>query len=234
SHVIQLGLPDDVETFIHRSGRTGRAGHEGINLVLISPPEAGRFKDMLRGTEIKTEWLNIPDIEKIRSAWRDSAEQEIFAAPIDKDFGDCVEWASDLMKRAEPKILIAKLLSVLSARNKGYSLDKELKNEQERRKRKPASRTSTPKSKIKSGSKPKGFFRRFRSVKGNPNTGQILNAMCTALKVERDEIGAIRMRDNYILVELMPLALSKLDQAKAGLMKFGLHEDEEKQKRTRR
>ena len=58
--------------------------------------------------------------------------------------------------------------------------------------------------------------------------------MCTALKVERDEIGAIRMRDNYILVELMPLALSKLDQAKAGLMKFGLHEDEEKQKRTRR
>ena len=236
SHVIQLGLPDDVETFIHRSGRTGRAGHEGVNLVLISPPEAGRFKEMLRGTEIKTEWLEVPDIEKIRSAWRDSAEQEIFAAPIDKDFGNSVKWAEDLIKRAEPKIIIAKLLSVLSARNKGYSLDKELQNEQERRRKKPLSKSSSQKAKINSGSKPKGYFRRFRSVRGNPNTGQILNAMCTALKVERNEIGAIRMRDNYILVELMPLALSKLEQSqsKAGLLKFGLHHEEEKQKYPRR
>ncbi len=48
SHVIQLGLPDDKETFIHRSGRTGRAGHEGVNIVLLSPPEMRKFRDMSR------------------------------------------------------------------------------------------------------------------------------------------------------------------------------------------
>lgn len=241
SHVIQLGLPDDKETFIHRSGRTGRAGHEGVNIVLLSPPEIGRFREMLRGTQIKTEWRDIPGIDEIRSAWRDSAEQEIFAAPVDADFGECVKWADDLITRAEPKIIIAKLLAVLSTRNKGYSLDRELAHEQERRKIRHSSVTpdrssgkfsrtprgvSRPVEGFSKKSKPKGSFKRFKSNKGSQNTGQILNAMCRALKVERNEVGAIRVHDNYILVELMPLALSRLEQGKAGLSKFGLYPDE--------
>lgn len=231
SHVIQLGLPDDTETFIHRSGRTGRAGHEGVNLVLLSPREFGRFREMLRGTQIKTEWLDIPGIDKIRGAWRDAAEQDIFAAPVDADYGECVKWARDLMTRAEPKVIIAKLLSVLSARNKGYSLDRELQHEQERRNRKPSS--SAKVKPVKSSKpRPKGAFKRFSSSK-HQETGNVLNAMCTALNVERDEIGAIRVHDNYILVELMPLALSRLEKGKAGLSKFGLYPDEERRRREK-
>ena len=228
SHVIQLGLPDDRETFIHRSGRTGRAGHEGVNIVLLSPPELGRFREMLRGTQIKTEWLDIPDINKIREAWRGSAEQEIFAAPVDADFGECVEWANDLIQRAEPKIIIAKLLSVLSTRNKGYSLDRELAHELERRNRKPSfkrDKTGTnPEHSVrgKKISRPKGSFRKFTNSR-DKNVGQILNAFCTSLNVERSEVGAIRLHDNYILVELMPLALSRLEQGRTGLSKFGLY-----------
>ena len=228
SHVIQLGLPDDKETFIHRSGRTGRAGHEGVNIVLLAPPEIGRFRGMLRGTQIKTEWLDIPNIEKIRSAWRDSAEQDIFAAPVDADFGECVKWANDLMQRAEPKVIIAKLLSVLSTRNKGYSLDKELARETEKRNKKPAFKKDNreietlKKHGNKKISKPKGSFKKFTS-KNAHNVGQVLNALCTSLKVERSEVGAIRLHDNYILVELMPLALSRLEQGRAGLSKFGLY-----------
>ena len=227
SHVIQLGLPDDRETFIHRSGRTGRAGHEGVNIILLAPPEIGRFKEMLRGTEIKTEWLDIPGIDKIRSAWRDSAEQEIFAAPIDADFGDCVKWAEDLITRAEPKIIIAKLLAVLSAKNKGYSLDRELQREQERRTRKPSQRPKSKQAKI--SSKPKGAFKRFKANK-TLDTGRVLNAMCRALKVERSEVGAIRLKDNHVIVELMPLAVSRLEQGKAGLLKFGLFPEDESKK----
>ena len=218
SHVIQLGLPDDKETFIHRSGRTGRAGHEGVNIVLLSPPEAGRFRDMLKGTEIKTEWQNIPAIEKIRNAWRDSAEQDIFAAPIDEFYGECVKWADDLIKRAEPKVIIAKLLGVLSARNKGYSLDRELEREQSKRNKKPAAKLPAKKKE----SKPKGSFKTFRSNKSQ-NVGNVLNAMCRALRVERNEIGAIRLKNNQVIVELMPLAVSRLKQGITGLSKFGLY-----------
>ena len=228
SHVIQLGLPDDRETFIHRSGRTGRAGHEGVNLVLLAPPEIGRFREMLRGTDIRTEWQDIPGIEKIRSAWRDSAEQDIFAAPIDEFYGECVKWADDLITRAEPKVIIAKLLAVLSSRNRGYSLDRELQREQERRTRKPSAK---PKPKAAGLTpKPKGAFKRFRSSQAQ-DVGHVLNAMCRALKVERSEVGAIRLKDNHVIVELMPLAVSRLEQGMAGLSKFGLYPDEEKRRR---
>ena len=231
SHVIQLGLPDDKETFIHRSGRTGRAGHEGINLILLSPPEIRRFKDMLKGTQIQTEWQNIPGIAEIRSAWRDSAEQDIFSAPLDADFGECVKWAEDLITRAEPKIIIAKLLAVLSTRNKGYSLDRELQREEEKRNRKPSRTPAKSKSSSSTkSSKPKGSFMRFRS-NTNQDVGHVLNAMCRALKVERSEIGAIRLKDNHVIVELMPLAVSRLENSAKGLSKFGLYPDDEKKKR---
>ena len=225
SHVIQLGLPDDRETFIHRSGRTGRAGHEGVNLVLLSPPEAGKFREMLRGTEIRTEWQDIPDIEKIRSAWRDSAEQEIFAAPIDEFYGECLKWADDLITRAESRVIIAKLLGVLSARNKGYSLDRELQREQAKRNKKP----SRLPAKTKKEPKPKGAFKSFRSNVAQ-DVGRVLNAMCRALKVERSEVGAIRLKDNHVIVELMPLAVSRLEQGIDGLSKFGLFPENHKHK----
>lgn len=227
SHVIQLGLPDDRETFIHRSGRTGRAGHEGVNLILLAPPEVGRFREMLRGTQIRTEWRDVPNIEEIRSAWRDAAEQDIFAAPIDEFYGECVKWANDLVTRAEPKVIIAKLLAVLSARNKGYALDKELEREQAKRTRKPSRVPAKQKE-----AKPKGAFRHFRSSQAQ-DVGHVLNAMCKALKVERSEVGAIRLRDNHVIVELMPLAVSRLEKGAAGLSKFGLYPDEVRRPRRR-
>ena len=37
THVVHWGLPRDIETYVHRSGRTGRAGREGVSLALVSP-----------------------------------------------------------------------------------------------------------------------------------------------------------------------------------------------------
>ena len=135
------------------------------------------------------------------------------------------------MTRAEPKVIIAKLLAVLSTRNKGYALDRELQREQERRNKKPS---KTPKSQAQKGiSKPKGAFKRFKSNQAQ-DVGHVLNAMCRALKVERSEVGAIRLKDNHVIVELMPLAVSRLEQGAAGLSKFGLFPEEEVRKRMRR
>ena len=235
SHVIQLGLPDDRETFIHRSGRTGRAGHEGVNIILLSPPELGRFREMLRNTQIQLEWRDVPNIEMIRGAWRESAEQDLFAAPIDENFGECVEWAKDLLTRAEPRILVAKLLSILGSRTRGYSLDRELEREMARRNRpKISGQIRNQKNVVKleaARKRPKGLFKKFTLNNKTQNVGKILNALCTALKVERDEVGAIKLRDNSVLVELMPIAVSRLEQGRAGLSKFGLYPDEDENRK---
>ena len=48
SHVINYDLPEESETYIHRMGRTGRAGFSGTALSLCEPGEVGRLKDIQR------------------------------------------------------------------------------------------------------------------------------------------------------------------------------------------
>ena len=40
-HVINFDLPQDIETYVHRIGRTGRRGHHGVATTLLSGSEQG-------------------------------------------------------------------------------------------------------------------------------------------------------------------------------------------------
>ena len=44
SHVINYGLPDDIESYTHRSGRTGRAGKNGTSIAIIHTREKGKMR----------------------------------------------------------------------------------------------------------------------------------------------------------------------------------------------
>ena len=44
THVINYNLPDDIEAYIHRSGRTGRAGKSGTSVSIIHSRESGRIR----------------------------------------------------------------------------------------------------------------------------------------------------------------------------------------------
>ncbi|MEE1092852.1 MAG: DEAD/DEAH box helicase, partial [Prevotella sp.] len=44
SHVINFGLPDDIESYTHRSGRTGRAGKKGTSIAIIHTKEKGKMR----------------------------------------------------------------------------------------------------------------------------------------------------------------------------------------------
>lgn len=48
THVINYNLPDDLEVYIHRSGRTGRAGKNGISISIIHTREGRRIRDLER------------------------------------------------------------------------------------------------------------------------------------------------------------------------------------------
>lgn len=231
THVIQLGLPDDKETFVHRSGRTGRAGHEGTNLILLSPLEVGRFKMMLRSTQMKVEWQDVPSLDLIRTVQREVAEEKLLTAQSDgENHAAYLEWASDLLERADANVLVAKLLSALNSRTaKGYSLNADLERERERRQRSRSERSEPSAERRTSGSpRPRGTMMCLRSSQGGTkDVGRVLNALCSALKVERCEVGAIRLKDDHVMVELLPVALSRLEQGRAGLAKWGLFPEEE-------
>ena len=48
THVINYGLPDDTESYIHRSGRTGRAGKTGTSIAIINLREKGKLREIER------------------------------------------------------------------------------------------------------------------------------------------------------------------------------------------
>jgi ATP-dependent RNA helicase DeaD len=48
THIINYNLPDDPEVYVHRSGRTGRAGKSGVSISLIHTRESGKIKDLER------------------------------------------------------------------------------------------------------------------------------------------------------------------------------------------
>ena len=48
THVINYGLPDDTESYTHRSGRTGRAGKTGISIAIINLRERGKMREIER------------------------------------------------------------------------------------------------------------------------------------------------------------------------------------------
>jgi len=67
SHVINFDVPGDIEAYIHRIGRTGRAGREGTAIAFISPREKFRLRALERASNGKISPFEIPSIFGIRS-----------------------------------------------------------------------------------------------------------------------------------------------------------------------
>lgn len=65
THVINYNLPDQPEVYVHRSGRTGRAGKEGQAYSIITGRESRKLRDIERHTKITFERGVLPTAEEI-------------------------------------------------------------------------------------------------------------------------------------------------------------------------
>ena len=109
THVINYGLPDDIETYTHRSGRTGRAGKSGISIAIVHTREKGKMRDIERIINKKFEKANVPTgveicekqlfnfVDKLEKVKVEEAEIEQYLDQVYKK----LEWLSteDLIKR---------------------------------------------------------------------------------------------------------------------------------------
>ena len=99
THVINFGLPDDIESYTHRSGRTGRAGKKGTSIAIIHTRERSKMraiekeigKDFVEGTipspqEICTKQL-YKVMDEIVKADVDEEQIAPFMAEINRHFG---------------------------------------------------------------------------------------------------------------------------------------------------
>lgn len=65
THVINYGLPDDIESYTHRSGRTGRAGKTGTSIAIVHVKEKGKIREIEKIINKKFEQGVIPSGEAI-------------------------------------------------------------------------------------------------------------------------------------------------------------------------
>jgi ATP-dependent RNA helicase DeaD len=67
SHVVNFDVPADAETYVHRIGRTGRAGRDGVAITLAEPRENRLLRNIERQTSQKIEIAQVPTVADLRA-----------------------------------------------------------------------------------------------------------------------------------------------------------------------
>lgn len=233
SHVIQFGLPQNLEAFVHRSGRTGRAGHEGSNMVLLTAREAKQFKYMTGSSKLKMEWIPAPDAAEIEGQSKVRFEKAMIGHALES--GEFEEWAREILAGDEALMLVSGLISkAYGDQPAGYSIREDVSAEMNREK----SRGDRPSS-ARFGDRQTGGARKERPGSRNDmsggcavqlskgradglEVGALLGLVCRCIGVCREDVGNIKLRDHSATVELSARGAALLDARKERLEREGL------------
>jgi ATP-dependent RNA helicase DeaD len=103
SHVINYNLPDDVENYTHRSGRTARAGRKGESLVLINTREKNKIKMIERAINQQFTFAMIPTPEEICAIQLESLIEKVVQTKVNEKeinpfLPQLMEYFADLSK----------------------------------------------------------------------------------------------------------------------------------------
>lgn len=83
THVVNMSLPREDETYVHRIGRTGRAGREGIALSFVWPKRVTTLKVIERKLKVQMELVPVPEPEDIARAVLGREIKSLFAKPLE-------------------------------------------------------------------------------------------------------------------------------------------------------
>ena len=111
THVINYQLPDEIETYTHRSGRTGRAGKTGISMVIVNKGEVRKIKSIER--IIKKDFIKkeIPNGMQICEVQLKATAAKVHAAEVNTDIDPYLEEINALFEEDTKEDLIKKFFS---------------------------------------------------------------------------------------------------------------------------
>ncbi|MGB1309121.1 MAG: DEAD/DEAH box helicase [Oceanihabitans sp.] len=112
THVINYQLSDEVETYTHRSGRTGRAGKTGVSMVIVSKSEVRKIKSIERIINKKFEKKEIPNGMAICEVQLMSLANKIHNTEINHEIDKYLEDINKMFEETTKEELIKKFFSV--------------------------------------------------------------------------------------------------------------------------
>jgi ATP-dependent RNA helicase DeaD len=121
THVINLDLPPRAEEYVHRIGRTGRAGREGHAISFVTPSEESRLRSFQRMLKVTIAPMDVPSdaaIARARKARLRSQLLEVAAGELPPELSTFID---DLSTEIEPTKVAAALLAIV-AESRGLDL----------------------------------------------------------------------------------------------------------------
>lgn len=113
THVINYSLPQDSESYVHRIGRTGRAGNEGTAITFISPSEYRQFTAMRKAVKSDIRKQQLPSAEDIIAVRRQKIMDELQAVVTGEELVDNYHaMAAEILVEYDPGTALAALLKL--------------------------------------------------------------------------------------------------------------------------
>ena len=218
SHVINYDIPYDVETYVHRIGRTARAGRDGDAILFVSPREKRMLRSIEKATRLKIERMDLPSHDLVNERRVEKFKQRITdtiaGGENNKLFASIVE--SYCIEHDVSPIQIASALANMAQGESPPIVDKEDRVLEKKREKTKRGEKRIRKDNLRTGKKKKkkdapvtsGMEKYHLSVgKGHGVKPSAIVAAISDLSGLTDkEIGRIELHDRFSFIEL-PIGL---------------------------
>jgi ATP-dependent RNA helicase DeaD len=207
SHVVNYDIPHDTEAYVHRVGRTGRAGEQGDAILFVSPREKRLLNAIEKATRKKIEIMELPSTELINDKRIAKFKQRITDTLATEDLGLFAQIIEQYQQEhnvpaLEISAALAQLLQgttpfLLQHKPQRIVANKWNKDEKPHRKRRERS--------SRKESRPEEGMQRFRIEVGHNHDvkpGNIVGAIANEVGIDSQYIGRINIHDDYSLVDL--------------------------------
>ena len=221
SHVVNYDIPLDTESYVHRIGRTGRAGRKGDAILFVAPRE----QRLLRAIEVATrqpiEAMKLPTANDVNQQRQLRFKQKITDTLANEDLDmfyqivsdyqkdeevDALQMAAALARMAqgnEPLLISEKEPRQHKEKNKVYNESRESRGAD--RKRSPRKSSTPDDQPISLKNYPDIKMQRFRVEVGHEHDvkpGNIVGAIANEAEIDSCYIGHISIQDDFTTVDL--------------------------------
>jgi ATP-dependent RNA helicase DeaD len=226
SHVINFDIPYDTESYVHRIGRTGRAGRQGDAILFISHREKRLLFQIEKATKQTIEQMPIPSISQMNESRLVRFKESVMEAIKDDSIQSLIPIIETIQSEteADPEVLMAALAKIAQGDEplllkEGDRPDLNAKPERrERSERDFGGRERGGRERGRGGERggrgerrprerttPDAGMKRFRIDVGHVHhvkPGNIVGAIANEADISSKNIGAIEIYDTYSTVDL--------------------------------
>ncbi|MAD45263.1 MAG: ATP-dependent RNA helicase [Oceanospirillaceae bacterium] len=238
SHVINYDIPSDTESYVHRIGRTGRAGRNGEAIVFVRGREKRMLRDIEKATRQPIDEMPLPTAEMVNEKRRARFKSQIVDAihsEKNKPFRDIIEEilkehpldaldvaaaVASLLQGQKPLFIDEKADARMNSRREERSERPERGERRERPKRERSKELPQTHAKALKGH-PEVAMERFMVSVGYDDglkPGNLVGAVANEADLDSEYIGHIEIFDNFAVVDLpegMPApVMNKLKKAR--------------------